>query len=96
MITDGKPTAITMPGGRIYKNAYGQDALVLQQTLAEVAACRKHGITINTFMLARDPALLAFVRRMTEMTGGRSYLTSADRLGQFVLPEFGRNRRSRH
>lgn len=96
MITDGKPTAITMPGGRIYKNAYGQDALVLQQTLAEVAACRKHGITINTFMLARDPALLAFVRRMTEMTGGRSYLTSADRLGQFVLQEFGRNRRSRH
>lgn len=93
MITDGKPTAITLPGGRIYKNAYGQDALVLRETLAEVAACRRHGITINTFMLAHDPALLAFVRRMTEMTGGRSYLTSADQVGQFVLQEFSRRQR---
>ena len=92
MITDGKPTAITLPGGRIYKNAYGQDAMVLKTTLAEVAACRRQGITINTFMLARDPALLAFVRRMTEMTGGRSYLTSADNVGQFVLQEFSRRR----
>lgn len=92
MITDGKPTAVTLPGGRIYKNAYGQDPLVLQATLAEVAACRRQGITINTFMLASDPALLAFVRRMTELTGGRSYLTSADSVGQFVLQEFSRRR----
>lgn len=95
MITDGKPTAITLPGGRIYKNAYGQDALVLKETLAEVAACRRQGITINTFMLARDPALMAFVRRMTEMTGGRSYLTSAANVGEFVLQEFSRRRQRR-
>ncbi len=95
MITDGKPTAITLAGGRIYKNAYGQDALVLRETLGEVAACRRQGITINTFMLARDPALMAFVRRMTEMTGGRSYLTSAANVGEFVLQEFSSRRQRR-
>ncbi len=92
MITDGKPTAITLPGGRVYKNAYGQDAMVLAETLREVAACRRQGITINTFMLARDPALLAFVQRVTEMTRGRAYLTSAADVGQYVLREFGRSR----
>ncbi len=92
MITDGKPTAITLPGGRVYKNAYGQDAMVLQETLREVAGCRNQGITINTFMLAHDPALLAFVRHITAMTRGRAYLTSAADVGRFVLQEFGRHR----
>lgn len=93
MITDGKPTAITLPGGRVYKNAYGQDAMVLTETLREVAACRRQGITINTFMLAQDPSLLAFVQRVTAMTRGRAYLTSAADVGQYVLREFGRSRR---
>ncbi len=93
MITDGKPTAITLPGGRIYRNAYGQDRLVLQETLSEAAACRRQGITINTFMLAHDPALLAFVRQVTAMTKGRAYLTSAAEVGQFVLTQFGGDRR---
>ena len=92
MITDGKPTAVTLPGGRVYKNAYGQDAMVLAETLREVAACRRQGITINTFMLAQDPALLAFVQRVTAMTRGRAYLTSAADVGQYVLREFGRSR----
>ena len=93
MITDGKPTAVTLPGGRIYRNAYGQDRLVLQETLREVGACRRQGITINTFMLAQDPALLAFVRRVTDMTGGRAYMTSAADVGQFVLTQFSGDRR---
>src|SRR6185312_1046849 len=29
MITDGKPSALTLPDGRIYKNAYGLDPLVV-------------------------------------------------------------------
>ena len=54
MITDGKPSAITLPDGRIYKNPAGLDPRVIRETLAEVAACRKAGILINTFMLARE------------------------------------------
>lgn len=93
MITDGKPTAITLPGGRIYKNAYGQDPLVMKETLHQVGECRRRGVVINTFMLARDPALLAFVERVTRMTGGRAYLTSPSDVGSYVLRDFSRHRR---
>jgi Ca-activated chloride channel family protein len=54
MITDGKPSALTMADGRIYKNAYGLDPLIVSETLAEAAICRRSGILVNTFMLARD------------------------------------------
>ncbi|MFY9572794.1 MAG: VWA domain-containing protein, partial [Blastocatellia bacterium] len=54
MITDGKPSAMTTEGGRIYKNPMGLDPLILRETFREVAACRRSGIMINTFMLADD------------------------------------------
>src|SRR6266478_3657550 len=66
MITDGKPSALTQPDGRIYKNAFGLDPFIVAETCAEVAACRKSGIMINTFMLARDYELVAFVRRVAD------------------------------
>jgi hypothetical protein len=37
MITDGKPSALTLEDGRIYKNAFGLDPLVVSQTLEEVS-----------------------------------------------------------
>jgi len=88
MITDGKPSAITLPGGRIYKNAYGLDPLVLGETLREVGACRRAGIQINTFMLARDPELIAFVQRVSRMTRGKAYFTTPHTIGQYVLQDF--------
>ena len=59
MITDGKPSALTRPDGQIYKNAFGLDPFIVSETFAEVHACRKAGIMINTFMLARDYDLVA-------------------------------------
>src|SRR5213075_3319810 len=47
MITDGKPSALTMTDGRIYKNSMGLDATVISQTLREVANCRRSGVMIN-------------------------------------------------
>jgi Ca-activated chloride channel family protein len=67
MITDGKPSALTQPDGRIYKNAFGLDPFIVAETCAEVAACRKSGIMINTFMLARDYDLVSFVRRVADI-----------------------------
>jgi Ca-activated chloride channel homolog len=95
MITDGKPSAITLPDGRIYKNPAGLDPYVLRETLREVAACRKSGIVINTFMLARDPALVQFVARVSQIARGRAYFTSTMTLGQYVMRDFlkGRTRR---
>ena len=92
MITDGKPSAVTLPDGRIYKNPAGLDPFVLRETFREVAACRKGGIIINTFMLARDAALIQFVAKMSEMARGRAYFTSTMTLGQYVMRDFLKRR----
>jgi Ca-activated chloride channel homolog len=88
MITDGKPSALTMPDGRIYKNAFGLDSTVIAKTLREVAECRRAGILINTFMLARDRALVEFVKRVSEISRGKAYFTTTMTLGQFILMDF--------
>ncbi|HUR21025.1 MAG TPA: VWA domain-containing protein, partial [Vicinamibacterales bacterium] len=88
MITDGKPSAISLPDGRIYKNAFGLDPYVLRETFAEVAACRRAGILINTFMLARDYDLVAFVRRVARICHGKAYFTTPYTLGQYVLHDY--------
>jgi Ca-activated chloride channel family protein len=94
MITDGKPSAVSLPDGRIYKNAFGLDPFVLRETFAEVAACRRDGILINTFMLARDYDLVAFVRRVARICHGKAYFTTPYTLGQYVLQDY-LNKKSR-
>jgi Ca-activated chloride channel family protein len=88
MITDGKPSALTMPNGMIYKNSMGLDTMVAAQTLREVADCRRAGIMINTFMLARDRALVEFVKRVAAISRGKAYFTNTMTLGQFILMDF--------
>ncbi|HEY2432719.1 MAG TPA: VWA domain-containing protein [Vicinamibacterales bacterium] len=88
MITDGKPSALTRPDGRIYRNAFGLDPYIVSETFAEVAACRKAGILINTFMLARDPDLVSFVRKVAEICHGKAYFTTPRTLGRYVLMDY--------
>ncbi len=88
MITDGKPSALTMPDGRIYKNAFGLDPIVISETLEEVNRCKRAGIVINTFMLAQDFALMQFVQKVSAMCRGKAYFTSPERLGSYVLQDF--------
>jgi Ca-activated chloride channel homolog len=88
MITDGKPSALTRPDGRIYRNAFGLDPFIVSETFAEVAACRKAGILINTFMLARDHELVSFVRRIAEICHGKAYFTTPRTLGRYVLMDY--------
>ena len=88
MITDGKPSALTLDDGRIYRNAYGLDPMVISETLEEVARCKRSNIVINTFMLAQDFALMQFVQRVSAMCKGKAYFTSPDKLGSYVLQDF--------
>jgi Ca-activated chloride channel family protein len=88
MITDGKPSALTRPDGQIYKNAFGLDPHIVAETFAEVNACQKAGIMINTFMLARDHDLVAFVRRVASICRGKAYFTTPYTLGQYVLMDY--------
>ena len=76
-------------------NAGTADGYVIAETLREVAACRKSGIMINTFMLARDRALVEFVKRMSEISRGKAYFTNTMSLGQFVLMDFLRKKTKR-
>ena len=88
MITDGKPSALTLEDGRIYKNAFGLDPLVVSQTLDEVSRCKRAGILINTFMLASDYGLIQFVQKITEMCRGKAYFTTPQTLGQYLLMDY--------
>src|SRR5271156_4793145 len=88
MITDGKPSALTLADGRIYKNAFGLDPLVVSQTLEEVSKCKRAGVLINTFMLASDYGLVQFVQKVTEMCRGKAYFTTPYTLGQYLLMDY--------
>jgi Ca-activated chloride channel family protein len=95
MITDGKPSALTMEDGRIYVNSMGLDPQILAATYREVAECRRAGIMINTFMLARDRALVDFVKRVTAICRGKAYFTNTMTLGQFILMDFMKHKTRR-
>jgi Ca-activated chloride channel family protein len=95
MITDGKPSALTLEDGRIYKNAFGLDPFVVGQTLEEVNKCKRAGIMINTFMLASDYSLVHFVQKITEMCRGKAYFTTPYTLGQYLLMDY-MSRKTRH
>jgi Ca-activated chloride channel family protein len=94
MITDGKPSALTLDDGRIYKNAFGLDPLVISRTMEEVSRCKRQGILINTFMLATDPALVNFVRQVTQLCKGKAYFTTPMTLGEYLLMDY-MNRKTR-
>jgi Ca-activated chloride channel family protein len=88
MITDGKPSALTLDDGSTYRNAFGLDPLVISRTLEEVNRCKKQGILINTFMLASDYGLIQFVQKITELCRGKAYFTTPDTLGQYLLMDY--------
>ena len=94
MITDGKPTALTLDDGRVYKNSFGLDPLVLSRTMEEVNRCKRQGILVNTFMLASDYDLVAFVRKVTEVCRGKAYFARPQHLGQYLLMDY-LNRKTR-
>jgi len=94
MITDGKPSALTLDDGRIYRNAFGLDPLVISRTLEEVSRCKRQGMLINTFMLASDYGLVQFIQKVTELCRGKAYFTTPYTLGQYLLMDY-MNRKTR-
>ncbi len=92
MITDGKPSALT-ENGRLYTNSFGLDMKIVNRTLEEADRCRRQGIPITTFMLATDPMLVNFVDQLSKINRGRAFYASADRLGEYILADYIRNRR---
>lgn len=95
MITDGKPTQIIEEDGDIYRNTFQLDPRIVNPTINEAIRCRRHDITITTFMVARDAYLREFIEQLTVANGGKAYYASLDQLGEFVFADFGKNRRKK-
>jgi uncharacterized protein with von Willebrand factor type A (vWA) domain len=94
LITDGKPTCLKV-GAKYYKNSFGLDRKIINKTLDQAAKCRRQGIAVTTFMIARDPYLQQFVREFTKINNGRAYYSSLTGLGDFLFEDYIRNRRKR-
>lgn len=94
MITDGKPTCMKV-GIKYYKNSFGIDSKILNETLKLAAQCRRLKVPITTFMIASDPYLKEFVREFTKVNNGNAYYSSLKGLGDLIFEDYRRNRTKR-
>ena len=93
VVTDGEPTAHIEPDGEVLFN-YPPRAETLRRTMAEVVRCTRAGITINVFALDVEHTQFPFVEQIARVNGGRTFSTTPDALGGYVLVDFLRHRRS--
>jgi uncharacterized protein with von Willebrand factor type A (vWA) domain len=94
MITDGKPSCI-WEGIQLYKNPFGLDRKIVNQTLREAVQCRREKIEITTFMVSADPYLQNFVKELSAANKGRAYFTDLKNLGEYIFVDFIKNRRKK-
>ena len=92
MITDGKPSCITLPSGESYKNSNGLDEMIVSKCLNKADQARKLKIPITTFMIAQDPYLRHFVDLFTAQNKGKAFLTGLSGLGQMIFEDYEKNR----
>ena len=93
MITDGEPTA-HFEGGRV-EFSYPPTRRTYLETLKEVQRCTRERITINTFMLERNYALMSFVDEVTKINRGRAFFAGPENLGEYILVDWVNQRRRR-
>ncbi len=92
VVTDGEPTAHIDPDGEVTFN-YPPRPETLRRTMAEVIRCTRAGITINVFALDLERTQYPFVEQIARVNGGRTFYTTPDALGGYVLVDFLRHRR---
>jgi uncharacterized protein with von Willebrand factor type A (vWA) domain len=92
IVTDGEPTAHIDDAGEVWFN-YPPVQETLRRTMAEVIRTTKAGITINTFALDLERTHYPFVEQIARVNGGRTFYTTPDALGGYVLVDFLRHRR---
>ena len=93
VVTDGEPTAHLNDYGEPFFS-WPQVPETLHRTMAEVLRCTKANITINTFALDIERSQFSFVEQIAKVNGGRTFYTSVDDLGAYVLDDFVQHRRA--
>jgi uncharacterized protein with von Willebrand factor type A (vWA) domain len=94
VITDGEPTAHLTPDG-IADFDWPPTPETIAATLAEVVRCTRRGATINVFMLDNEPPLVQFMSEVSRRNGGRLFLPTPGRLGEYVITDYLRARAGR-
>ncbi len=95
MITDGKPSCIRQADGSYYKNSNGLDPLITNSCYTTAQQARRHHIPITTFMIAKDPYLMQFVRDFTQANNGKAFYTGLSGLGEMIFEDYENNRTKR-
>jgi uncharacterized protein with von Willebrand factor type A (vWA) domain len=94
VITDGEPTAHIAADG-FADFAWPPTRETIAATLAEVERCTRRGAVINVFMLDDEPRLVAFMQELGRRNGGRVFMPSRGRLGEYVVSDYLRARGGR-
>jgi uncharacterized protein with von Willebrand factor type A (vWA) domain len=65
----------------------------MEDTLRQVSACTREGITVNTFMLDAEPTITEFIKAMTKLNRGRIFFADPHKLGEYLIVDYVKNRR---
>ncbi|HXS65176.1 MAG TPA: hypothetical protein VN767_20175 [Streptosporangiaceae bacterium] len=93
VITDGEPTAHLRRDGRSWFD-WPPSPETIELTMAEVDKMTRRQATLNIFMLADDERLSSFVDEVAKRNGGRVLRAMPDSLGEYVVSDFLRSRRT--
>ena len=94
IVTDGEPTAhLDRDGEWWFSWPPGADTIAL--TLAEVDKMTRRGVPLSFFRLGDDPRLARFLDDVARRNGGRVLAPQGDRLGDYVVSDYLRQRRGR-
>jgi len=75
MITDGKPSALTMPDGRIYKTRWAWMPTCSRRRW-RVTECRRAEYCSKQLHARPRPGLVEFVKMVSSITRGTAYFTN--------------------
>ena len=95
MITDGKPSCLRMPDGQYYKDSVGLNPYIVNTCYAKAQQARRLHIPITTFMIAKDPYLMQFVKEFTYANQGKAFYTGLKGLGEMIFEDYETNRKKR-
>ena len=93
VVTDGEPTAHLTPDGQGWFSWPPQQETI-DETVAQIDRMTRRRVPISWFRLGDEPGLARFLDEMARRNRGRVLGVSADRLGDYVVTDYVRSRRS--
>ncbi|RKN49600.1 VWA domain-containing protein [Micromonospora endolithica] len=95
VVTDGEPTAHLDPDDGEALFHWPPLPETIEATVREVDRLARYGATLNLFMLGDDPGLRRFVDAVARRSKGRVFTPDLDDLGEYVVSDYLRSRRTR-